>query len=247
MAPQVPKGGAPEGWGSRRVGLPKGGALFSVSHHQFRSFFLSGVFSWNFGGGALKCAPRKGGPQAGASHHSTRAQTCTFEGPHQDQPQHNITQKSGLAKIGLAKVGHHPSPTWSEQDHPWQQQQKFPTTCGLHHIFEADPARISCNASWIAARNAPRNTHGTACINRGRPPELGLSPPELGFPTLMLLDNPHLPHQKLLRHSLCLDSTHGLGSALWDYNTNLRLGRAAGTNFPLRIIREIAQNLQSVA
>ena len=115
------KGGAPRGGGRRRVGPqrvgprrvggPKFRAFFSLSRHNFLSFFsLLGVFSWNFGGvfeaqaGALKCArlefsgcrvrapAGRSGGAAGVPHDSPRAQTCTFQGPGLQKHQQNSTK-----------------------------------------------------------------------------------------------------------------------------------------------------------
>ena len=83
--------------GARRVGSPKFRAFFSLSCRKISFFsYLSGVFSWNFGGvlktKTLKCArvefsgcrvrapEARSGGAAGVSHDSPRAQTCTFEG-----------------------------------------------------------------------------------------------------------------------------------------------------------------------
>ena len=84
----------------------------------------------------------------------------------QFQPQTSL--KRGDSRLQL-RVWDRTSPTWSKQNHPGQ----VATEVSNHvwpspHHSKLDPARISCNASWIAAWNAPRNTHGTACINWGR-------------------------------------------------------------------------------
>ena len=96
---RAPKGGRPEGWGPEKVKGPRF-AFFSVSRHNFHSFFsLLGVLSLNFGGvflkrrGGLSCeTPAASGPPG--FHTTTRELLLWFQGPGASKKHHqNSTRR----------------------------------------------------------------------------------------------------------------------------------------------------------